>query len=199
MGRPRQFDTDEALAATMHQFWAHGYEGTSLSDLVAATGLARASLYNAFGSKHDMYLDSLDRYLEKQIPEMLFDLEAGEEGLDAIAAFFEQFPTVVATMPQEASKGCLLVNSSTETATVDAAVAVRVGAYRRRLQGAFAAALERAVDRGELDRAPSSRADQLLLSAIGLFVAMRSGGDLQEVRSLTDAILETVSGWAGDS
>lgn len=195
MGRPRQFDTDEALAATMEQFWSNGYEGTSLSDLVAATGLARASLYNAFGSKHDMYLASLDRYYEQRIPEMLAGLESGDEGLAAVTAFFEQFPAAVATMPDRAAQGCLMVNSSTETATVDPAVAARVGVYRQRLRNAFATALERAADRGELESAGPAQADQLLLSAIGLFVTIRGRGSLPEVRQLTDAVIQTVKGW----
>src|SRR5882757_9592917 len=38
-GRPREFDRDEALAKARDSFWAHGYEGTSISDLVGALGL----------------------------------------------------------------------------------------------------------------------------------------------------------------
>ena len=44
-GRPREFDRDTALQQAMLAFWQHGYEGTSMADLVAATGLASARLY----------------------------------------------------------------------------------------------------------------------------------------------------------
>jgi len=37
-------------------FWRNGYDGTSLDDLVAATGMNRPSLYAAFGDKRDLYL-----------------------------------------------------------------------------------------------------------------------------------------------
>ena len=50
-GRPREFDRDLALQQAMLAFWQHGYEGTSMADLVAATGLASARLYAAFGSR----------------------------------------------------------------------------------------------------------------------------------------------------
>ncbi len=37
MGRPREFDENEALAAIMDVFWTKGFGGASLSDLVSAT------------------------------------------------------------------------------------------------------------------------------------------------------------------
>ena len=50
-GRPREFDRDLALEKARDLFWARGYEGTSMSDLVAALGIASARIYAAFGSK----------------------------------------------------------------------------------------------------------------------------------------------------
>ncbi|MEA2000551.1 MAG: helix-turn-helix domain-containing protein [Actinomycetota bacterium] len=195
MGRPREFDTDEAMVATMEQFWAHGYEATSLSDLVNATGLGRASLYNAFGSKREMYLASLDRYFEQRIPQMLHDLETGQRGLDSLSDFFELFPAVVAEVPERAAQGCLIVNSSTESASTNPEVADRAFSYRQRLATAFGRALARAVELGEISRVDPLRADQLLLSAMGLFVTMRGGADLAEIRRLTDSVLATIELW----
>ena len=43
VGRPRQFDEEQVLDAAMKAFWAHGYEATSLADLVSVTGLHKAA------------------------------------------------------------------------------------------------------------------------------------------------------------
>ena len=51
MGRPREFDTEQAVARAMQLFWRQGYEGTSLTDLTEELGITRPSLYAAFGSK----------------------------------------------------------------------------------------------------------------------------------------------------
>ena len=52
-GRPRAYDPQVALARAAAVFWKAGYAGTSLDDLVAATGMNRPSLYAAFGDKRD--------------------------------------------------------------------------------------------------------------------------------------------------
>lgn len=61
-GRPRAFDAEEALEKAMRVFWAKGYEGTSLADLTAATGVNRPSLYAAFGNKEALFRRVMDRY-----------------------------------------------------------------------------------------------------------------------------------------
>lgn len=54
-GRPRGFDPEQALRAAMAVFWKHGYEGASMAQLTEATGLAKPSLYAAFGDKESLY------------------------------------------------------------------------------------------------------------------------------------------------
>ena len=62
MGRPREFDTTEALERALDVFWANGYEATSMRDLTGAMGLSKSSLYDTFGSKHELFLSALDHY-----------------------------------------------------------------------------------------------------------------------------------------
>ncbi|TMV50485.1 helix-turn-helix transcriptional regulator, partial [Thioclava sp. BHET1] len=46
MGRGISFDYDRAIDRATRQFWRTGYAGTSLRDLLAATGLGEGSFYN---------------------------------------------------------------------------------------------------------------------------------------------------------
>ncbi|MEU9748747.1 TetR/AcrR family transcriptional regulator [Streptomyces niveus] len=64
IGRPRGFDTEEALERAMRVFWEQGYEGASLTDLTRAMGINRTSMYAAFGNKEDLFRKSLERYTE---------------------------------------------------------------------------------------------------------------------------------------
>ena len=62
MGRPREFDLDEALDRAMDVFWRKGYDGATLLDLTRAMRINRPSLYAAFGDKQALYRKALDRY-----------------------------------------------------------------------------------------------------------------------------------------
>lgn len=55
MGRPRQFSEANAIVAATAVFARRGFAGTSVDDLVRATGVNRASLYGTFGSKDGLF------------------------------------------------------------------------------------------------------------------------------------------------
>ena len=59
MGRPRTFDAQEMLALAAKVFLSHGYDGSSIDDLVQATSVQRGSIYKAFGSKRGLFLACL--------------------------------------------------------------------------------------------------------------------------------------------
>jgi AcrR family transcriptional regulator len=62
MARPRSFDRDHVLHAAERQFRTSGYNGTSVDDISAATGLGRGSLYAAFDDKHGVLMQSMAGY-----------------------------------------------------------------------------------------------------------------------------------------
>lgn len=59
MARPKEFDIEEVLLRAQAVFAAQGYHGTSVDDLVKATGLMRGSIYKAFGSKRNLFVMQL--------------------------------------------------------------------------------------------------------------------------------------------
>jgi len=61
MGRQRGYDEGEVLDRSAWAFLRAGYEGTSIEELVGATGLHRGSLYQAFGSKRGLFVSCLRR------------------------------------------------------------------------------------------------------------------------------------------
>jgi len=65
MARPRSFERDHVLHAAERQFRITGYNGTSVDDISAATGLGRGSLYAAFDGKHGVLMQALGGYFDR--------------------------------------------------------------------------------------------------------------------------------------
>lgn len=63
VGRPREFDPDQVEDAAMKLFWRRGFDGVSISDVTAATGVNRRSIYDEFGSKEKLFERAAERYL----------------------------------------------------------------------------------------------------------------------------------------
>ena len=68
MGRNRTFIEADIVAQCAEIFRSTGYEGTSIDDLVQATGLHRGSLYKAFGSKRGLFVLALRQSAGPAVP-----------------------------------------------------------------------------------------------------------------------------------
>ena len=65
MARPRSISEDLALERALRLFWQRGYDRASVADLGKAMGMGPSSLYNAFGSKIELFRRAMDHYLER--------------------------------------------------------------------------------------------------------------------------------------
>ena len=116
MGRPREFEIDDAIEKATGLFWRNGYEGTSLSDLTKALGISPPSFYFAFGSKEGLFKKVIERYFAQQskIVEAAFRKPTPR----AVATHFLHKYADVLTDPLHAP-GCLAMNSSLPCAAGD--------------------------------------------------------------------------------
>ena len=80
MGRRRTFIESEAIASATAVFAKRGFAGTSVDDLVRATGVNRASLYGVFGSKDGLFQRCLSEALASLSPATASGSQAGAEG-----------------------------------------------------------------------------------------------------------------------
>ena len=193
MVRTREFDTEKAIEAIAQRFWADGYEATGITDLVEATGVGRASLYGAFGSKREMLSLAIDWYMTKRLERMVSAVEEG--GLDATIAFLKSFTFARANIPEQAAMGCMVVNMTAELAMTDPEMPELAGVYRERLRRAFATALTSAERDGEISGPIEQKVEIAILVTLGLFVALRGGSDLEEVTRLVDSAVGILESW----
>jgi TetR/AcrR family transcriptional repressor of nem operon len=115
MGRPKAFDRDQAIEATMHEIWRNGYSGSSVNSLADTLGITRSSFYNAFGDRESLFKEILGRYVAEAPDSALNDIKPGDPVIPAILDMFERVCEVRASDPE--GRGCMLVNCLAELAS----------------------------------------------------------------------------------
>jgi AcrR family transcriptional regulator len=130
LGRPRAFDPDTALEGALRVFWKKGYEGTALSDLTAAMGINRPSIYATFGNKEALFRKALDRYSERMT---CYTAEALKEPTARAVAERLMVGTAELLSCPGNPKGCLMVQGA--LACGDEAAPVRKELISRRATG----------------------------------------------------------------
>jgi AcrR family transcriptional regulator len=174
-GRPREFDRARALRKARDLFWARGYEGTSMADLVEALGLASARIYAAFGSKEALFREAVALYEEQ---EGGFATRALEEEPTARRAIERILRDAVETYTHPGNpQGCMVVSAATNCSRTHDAVSAWLAEHRRARTLSIIDRLRLAVKRGELPPATDIEALGDLFAALlhGLSVQARDG------------------------
>jgi AcrR family transcriptional regulator len=188
MGRPREFDEDEALAKIMDVFWEKGFEGASMSDLETATGLRKGSLYAAFGDKRAMYRKSVALYDRTAIDDSVAVLTGGDAPERRIGKFLQAPIDAVAVAKDR--RGCFLCNASIDQAAVDPETQRTVTGSFERLAGKLEKVLS---ELGTTNNSRRRAAAQHLLSVyFGLRVLAKAGQPVRMLKAAREAALRSV-------
>jgi TetR/AcrR family transcriptional repressor of nem operon len=190
-GRPREFDTDKALESAMQQFWRVGYEATSLQDLLKAMRLSKSSLYQTFGSKHELFLRSIDIYQRSSVDELQEKLNNSRNSKVFLKDFLE---SVIAESTSRNKKGCLLVNTINELAYRDKAVSKAVAIGLNNMAGVIRGAIELGKKEGAIDAIKNTDmlVNYFITNVCGLRTLVKSGADKSELLSVVNMIIKTV-------
>ena len=87
--RYREFDETEVLEAAMRSFWAKGYDGTSVGDLECSMKLSRTSIYNAFGSKRELFEKTIKHYKQTVLADLVVLFNIGSDLQDSLKKLLE--------------------------------------------------------------------------------------------------------------
>ncbi|MEU6711171.1 helix-turn-helix domain-containing protein [Nonomuraea sp. NPDC046802] len=190
MARSKEFDPDVALRRALELFWERGYEATSMADLVARLGVARASIYGTFGGKRELYLKALELYVADR--NVVESLSQPGPALPAVRSFLESY--VAECLADELRRGCMVVNTAVEFGARDAAVSRKVAWSWAELETALAAALVRARAQGEIPagKDPHALARFLLVLLQGVRVLGRADPDPRRLRDAVDQAMKAI-------
>ena len=176
MGRPRRFQESDVVDDAVRQFWKSGYLGTSITDLLNATGLQRGSLYKAFDDKHSLFEAALGVYLRSGRVTTRRVLEGEGAPLDRLRDWLKQALEGCAGA-EGGPSGCLAVNSMIELAPSDKRIRIRLARHWSVVEGSLPRTLAEGQRVGEIrDAVPARELAQLIIRMIaGVAVFMRQG------------------------
>ena len=116
-------------------FWKQGYRGTSIPDLLEATGLERGSLYKAFGDKHTLFELAFKTYLKSGRAAMRRILEGDGSPLVRLRAWMTR--AIDGCSGAAGGPGCLAVNAMVELAPADAKIRALLTRHWAMMEGAL--------------------------------------------------------------
>jgi AcrR family transcriptional regulator len=190
IGRPRAFNPDEALEKALQVFWRRGYAGASLSELTAAMGITRPSLYAAFGNKEELFHKALDLYMGGPAHGSSEALQ--ETSARAVLEHLLNRLVALLSDPHNPA-GCLLVKGGLSSGKADDSI--RDEMIKRRIAGenALRKRFERAKSEGDLpaNSDPAGLAFYVTTVTHGMTVQAVNGTDQNELRRLVKMVLQT--------
>jgi len=189
-GRPREFDREDALHKAKAVFWQRGYEGTSLSDLVAALGIASARIYAAFGSKENLFREAIALYLTE---EGAFADKAMREPNTRLAIKQLLTQAVETYTRRNQPHGCMVVLSFTNYASDNENIMHWLAGYRQARTASIISCLNQGVESGNLPESTDVQAlgDYFATLLHGISIQARDGVSRKRLLAMVQIAMST--------
>ena len=171
----RDAKKEQILWAGLELMKIHGYNGTSVKDIVDAAGVPKGSFYNYFASKESFALEALDAVAEheRRIAAELLDCKIGSP-LTRLHNFFDQISRGYAA--EEFRVGCFCCNLGQELADCNDVIRRKVEQILNAKSRMIADVLDEALASGEIDKGESTEnlADFLFNAWEGTLARMKT-------------------------
>ena len=188
-GRPKTFDEVEALTAAMHYFWEHGYDNTSLDNLLETMNIKKSSFYATYKSKESVFSRCLALYRES----MLTQLTKVNKELGPKQTLL-MLTTMTITELRESGKvkGCLIVNSGQECYKKYAQLSEQISLEFKFFQELFSSFVKEAQEKKEILNTKDAKmiAGRYMNTLNGLIVSIQAGISDAQIDDIVESLNE---------
>lgn len=189
-GRPSSFVREDMVDTIMNLFWEHGYAGLSFNEIAKATGLTRASLYNAFESKEALLLEVLNHYFADAPDSVLNTVCPG----DPVGPAFQKMLITASELrgADDKHRGCFAVNCVTELMGGSSPLSQAIQEAYESRRKLIIELMQQAIDQQELpaDTDPAVTGNLMLAFMAGLNTFSKNGSSAARLKKMCNAFLQ---------
>lgn len=192
MPRTKQFNEEEILKKAMELFWERGFHATSIQNLVTCLGINRASLYDTFGGKEELFNKVFAYYRKKNGDTLRSTLEQEKSVKAGFCRLFED--AIEKAQTDMAQKGCFVVNTTTELIPGDETIHNALRENKENAERIFIEHIQKGIESGEIDASKDAESIGPMLFALfsGLQVMAKVDPDPNKLRKLVKSGLSVL-------
>lgn len=180
---------EDLLPKAFMYFLEFGYYGTSMDDLVKATGYSRSSIYYDFKNKKKLFEASLLYFNDVFLDEPVGYLEEPNATLDDLQKYFDWLLDKLRTQTPP-YKGCFIANTMNESSPHDKEFRDIVNAFNDRLSEALYRILRNESKGKKIKQTQlKSMAKYLMTSIYGIWTYSRSVPEIKDLEQAIEAYM----------
>ncbi|KFL33734.1 MULTISPECIES: TetR/AcrR family transcriptional regulator [unclassified Sulfurospirillum] len=181
---------EKLIRATFDEVFSHGYQGASLSDILAKAGVHKGSMYHFFANKKEMALAAIEETILKKNLQKYSYVETYTSGL--LEAFYTQLKD---TSVRDFKRGCPIANVVQEMSNIDEEFNTLMksiyGAFRANIKAIF----DKAIEVGEMKPCDTTKLALFTTSTIeGAILAAKASGNAQDYSDVIEELIEHIEG-----
>ena len=153
----------QIVAEAAALFNRKGFAGTSMADLMEATGLEKGGIYRHFSSKEEVAVEAFDYAWRAATEARMRDLEVVPNSVDRLKSFVSNFVERRSPVPG----GCPLLNTAVESDDGNPAMRERAHRALRQWQNRLSSIAAAGIKKGEIAKGTSpKKVATLIISAL---------------------------------
>ncbi|MDD3343403.1 MAG: TetR/AcrR family transcriptional regulator [Sulfurospirillaceae bacterium] len=181
---------DKLINATFDEVFSHGYQGASLSDILAKAGVHKGSMYHFFANKKEMALAAIEETVLNRNIEKYRYVETYTGGL------LEEFYTRLRdTSERDFKRGCPIANIVQEMSNIDEEFNVLMQSIYGEFRSNVKAIFDKAVTVGEMKPCDTTKLALFTTSTIeGAILSAKATGNAQDYVDVIEELITHIEG-----
>lgn len=181
------------IAAAAPIFNQHGYEGVSMQELMAATGLEKGGIYRHFSSKEELAAEAFRYAADQAGKTRTSDLDHIEGAVAKLHFLVERFAEVPSPVPG----GCPLMNTAIDSDDGNPVLRELAAGAIRRWKSGLEKIVQQGIEEGEIrpevqPRRIATALIAMLEGALMMSRIERSRAALGDARQILDELIDSI-------